>query len=150
MSAIESSIVIAASPQTVWAVVMDAERFGEWVTIHRGLRDLSPGPPREGSRMEQILHLRGADIHVRWLLVECEPPSYACWHGRGPARTSARIEYRLTAVPEGTRFDYQNHFETPLGPLGAFASRRVMGHMAQREADRSLAALRELIEHSDG
>ena len=146
MSTVESSVVIAAPRQSVWAVVMDAERFGEWVTIHRGLRDVSPGPAREGSSMEQILHLRGADIRVRWVLVECDPPSYARWQGRGPARTRARIEYRLTAAPQGTRFDYRNEFDTPLGPLGAFASRRVMGQMAQREADRSLAALRELVE----
>jgi hypothetical protein len=146
MSIVESSIVIAASPQRVWDVVLDAHRFGEWVTIHRGLRNVSPGPVREGSQMEQTLHLRGADIRVRWLLVECRAPDYARWQGRGPARTHARIEYRLTAVPEGTRFDYQNEFEAPLGALGAFASRHVMGHMAQREADRSLHALRDLLE----
>ena len=146
MSTVESSIVIAADPERVWNVVMDAHRFGEWVTIHRGLRNVSPDPVREGSEMEQTLHLRGADIRVHWLLVECQVPNYARWQGRGPARTRARIEYRLTAVPEGTRFDYQNEFETPFGALGAFASRRVMGHMAQREADRSLDALRELLE----
>lgn len=146
MSTVESSIVIAAPPARVWEVVMDAHRYGEWVTIHRGLRDVSPGPAREGSVMEQTLHLRGADIRVRWLLVECQEPSYARWQGRGPARTHARIEYRLTPVPEGTRFDYQNEFETPLGALGAFASRHVMGQLAQREADRSLSALRALVE----
>ncbi|HEY1777300.1 MAG TPA: SRPBCC family protein [Solirubrobacteraceae bacterium] len=149
MSTVESSIVIAASPERVWEVVMDAHRYGEWVTIHRGLRDASPGPVREGSHMEQTLHLRGADIRVRWLLVECHEPSYARWQGRGPARTHARIEYRLTAVPEGTRFDYENQFDTPLGALGAFASRHVMGHLAQREADRSLATLRDLLEREN-
>lgn len=146
MSTVESSIVIAAAPERVWDFVMDAHRFGEWVTIHRGLREVSPGPVRAGSTMEQTLHLRGADIRVRWLLVEYSPPSYARWQGRGPARTHAQIEYRLAAVPEGTRFDYRNEFGTPLGAIGAFASRHVMGQMAQREADRSLAALRDLLE----
>jgi hypothetical protein len=146
LSTVESSALIAAAPELVWDVVMDPQRLGEWVTIHRALREASPGPPHEGSSMEQVLHLRGADIRVRWLLVECQPPSYALWQGRGPARTHARIAYRLTGVPEGTRFDYRNEFETPLGVIGDFASRRVMGHLAQREADRSLAALRELVE----
>ena len=146
MSSVASSVVIAAAPDQVWDVVMDAHRLGEWVTIHRGVREVTPGPAREGARMEQTLHLRGADIRVRWLLVECEPPLYARWQGNGPARTHARIEYRLAAVPEGTRFDYRNEFETPFGALGAFASRLVVGALAQREADRSLAALRELVE----
>jgi len=146
MSLVRSSIVIAAPPERIWEVVMDARRFGEWVTIHRGLREVSPGPPREGSHMEQMLHLRGADIRVHWLLTECRPPTYAVWEGRGPARTHARIEYRLTVVAEGTRFDYSNEYEPPLGALGALATRTVMGQLAQREADRSLSALRALIE----
>ena len=148
MSVVRSSVVIAAPPETVWAVVMDARRFAEWVTIHREVRGISAGPPREGSQMEQILHLRGADIRVRWLLVECDPPSYARWEGHGPARSHAQIEYRLTAVAEGTRFDYQNEFQPPLGVVGAVASRTLMGQIPQREADRSLAALRALIERS--
>jgi carbon monoxide dehydrogenase subunit G len=146
MSVVESSIAIAAPPQRVWAVVMDPRRFGDWVTIHRELRVLSDGPPREGSIMEQVLHLRGTDIRVRWLLMDCREPNYARWEGRGPARSTAQIEYRLTATPEGTRFDYQNEFRPPLGALGAMASRTVMGQTPQREADRSLAALRRLIE----
>ena len=148
MSTVRSSVVIAAPAETVWAVVMDARRFAEWVTIHRAVHGISAGPPREGSQMDQILHLRGADIRVRWLLVECDPPSYARWEGRGPARSHAQIEYRLTALDEGTRFDYQNDFQPPLGPVGAFASRTLMGQIPQREADRSLAALRALIERS--
>jgi carbon monoxide dehydrogenase subunit G len=148
VSIVRSSIAIAATPETVWAVVMDPRRFGEWVTIHRELRDLSAGPPREGSSMAQVLHLRGADIHVRWLLAECREPYFARWEGHGPARSSARIEYRLTAIDDGTRFDYQNEFRPPLGAVGAIASRTLMGQTPQREADRSLAALRVLIERS--
>jgi uncharacterized protein YndB with AHSA1/START domain len=146
MSIVSSSIVIAAAPEAVWSVVMDAERLPEWVTIHRAVRNVTPGPPHEGSAMEQVLHLRGADLRVRWLLVECRPPSLARWEGRGPARSTALIEYRLSAVPEGTRFDYRNDFQPPFGAVGALASRTVMGHVPQREADRSLAALRALVE----
>jgi len=148
MSVVHSSIAIAAPPPDVWAVVMDPRRFGEWVTIHRELRDFFEGPAREGATMEQTLHVRGADIRVHWLLVACREPNFARWDGRGPARSHARIEYRLTAIPEGTRFDYQNEFRAPLGAVGALASRTVMGQAPQREADRSLAALRDLIERA--
>jgi uncharacterized protein YndB with AHSA1/START domain len=143
---VSSTVVIAAPPEAVWLVVMDPARLAEWVTIHRAVRAVTPGPPREGSEMEQILHLRGADLRVRWRLVECLPPSLARWEGHGPARSQAFIEYRLSAVPEGTRFDYHNQFQAPFGAVGALASRTVMGHVPQREADRSLAALRALVE----
>jgi carbon monoxide dehydrogenase subunit G len=150
VSVVESTIAIAAPPERVWAVVMDPRRYGDWVTIHRELRSLSDDPPREGTTMEQTLHVLGADLRVRWLLVECREPHYARWEGHGPARSNAHIEYRLTATEAGTRFDYQNEFRPPLGAVGALASRTVMGHVPQREADRSLAALRELIERSPG
>jgi carbon monoxide dehydrogenase subunit G len=146
MTVVHGSVLIAAPPQRVWAVVMDPDRLGEWVTIHRAVRAVSPGPPAEGSTMEQVLHLRGADIRVRWLLVECREPELARWEGRGPAGSRAEISYRLAAVPEGTRFEYENEFQAPFGAVGALASRTVMGQIPQREADRSLAALRELLE----
>jgi uncharacterized protein YndB with AHSA1/START domain len=148
MSVVRSSVVIAAPPERVWSVVMDPDRLREWVTIHREVREVTPGPAREGSRMEQVLHLRGADIRVRWLLVECVPPALARWEGHGPARSQALIEYRLVAVPEGTRFDYENEFRAPFGAVGALASRTVMGSVPQREADRSLDALRLLVERA--
>jgi uncharacterized protein YndB with AHSA1/START domain len=146
MSVVRSSVVIAAPPERVWAVVMDPARLAEWVTIHREVRDVTPGPAQEGSRMEQVLHLRGADIRVRWLLVDCVPPTLARWEGHGPARSQALIEYRLVALPEGTRFEYENEFRPPFGAVGALASRTVMGSVPQREADRSLDALRLLVE----
>jgi carbon monoxide dehydrogenase subunit G len=148
MNVVSSSIEIAAPPEAVWAVVMDPQRLHEWVSIHRGLRSASADPPHEGSTMEQLLHLRGADIRVQWLLVECRAPSFARWEGHGPARSSAETEYRLTPAGSGTRFDYRNDFRAPLGAFGALASRTVMGNTPQREADRSLAALRELLERA--
>ena len=80
--------------------------------------------------MEQVLHLRGADIRVRWLLVECEPPSYARWEGRGPARTQARIEYRLTAVAGGHALRLRRTSSSRRSArVGALASRTVMGQL---------------------
>jgi hypothetical protein len=148
MTVVRNSVVIAAPPERVWSVVMDPARLGEWVTIHRAVRSVSPGPPHEGSQMEQILHLRGTDIRVRWLLVECRRPALARWQGHGPARSRALIEYRFVAAPDGTRFEYENEFQPPFGAVGALASRTVMGNVPQREADRSLAALRALIERT--
>ena len=69
--------------------------------------------------MEQTLCLRGVNFKVKWELATCEEPHHAEWKGRGPARSHAETEYRLTAVDGGgTRFDYRNEFKAPLGPLG--------------------------------
>jgi uncharacterized protein YndB with AHSA1/START domain len=146
VSEVVTSIQIAAPPEKVWALAMDPERLKEWVTIHRRLHDHDGGPPRKGYAMEQTLHLRGVNFKVHWELVACDAERHAEWHGRGPARSRAETEYRLTAVDGGTRFDYRNEFKAPLGPLGAVASRAIVGGLPRREADASLRRLKALVE----
>lgn len=146
MSVVETSTVIAASPEEVWDVVMDPHRLEEWVTIHRRVDEISDGAPRAGFRMKQTMRLRGATFHVRWLLADCEVGRRALWEGQGPARSRAQIEYLLDEEDGGTRFHYRNEFHPPLGSLGAAASRALIGGISEREAQRSLDRLKALLE----
>lgn len=149
MSLVTASIPIAAAPEKVWEVVMDARRLGEWVTIHRRLLHADDGPPRVGFRMDQQIHMRGVSLDVHWELVECRPCRLAVWEGRGPARSRAHSEYRLREEDGGTRFDYRNEFHAPLGPVGAIVSRALVGGMPERAAGRTLERLRTLLEDGD-
>ncbi len=147
MSTVTASIEIAATPAEVWDTVMDPDRLDDWVTIHRRLRRCDGGPPRVGYRMDQQIHLRGVSLDVHWTLVECLPGERAVWQGRGPARSRARTEYTLSATLGGrTRFDYRNEFHPPLGPVGALASRALVGGVPEREAARTLSRLRAILE----
>jgi len=140
------TIDLPAPPAEVWALIMDPERLGDWVTIHRRLHDHFTGPPRVGSEMVQTLALRGAPFKVRWQLIACEAPHHAEWHGRGPARATAETEYHLSDDGSGgTRFDYRNAFSAPGGPLGALASRALVGELPRKEADASLRRLLGLL-----
>ena len=126
---------------------MDPARLDEWVTIHRKLRGSDEGTPRVGFRMDQQVHLRGVSLDVHWTLVECIPGERALWEGRGPARSRARTEYILRPIGRGgTRFDYRNEFHAPLGPLGALASRALVGGIPEREASQTLDRLRSILE----
>jgi uncharacterized protein YndB with AHSA1/START domain len=145
MSTISVSAHISASPQRVWETVMDPARLGEWVTIHRGLRRADAGPPHVGYKMDQQIHLRGVNVDVHWRLQECRPGQLAVWEGRGPARSRARTEYALRPEADGTRFDYRNEFHPPLGPIGALASRALVGGIPEREAQRTLERLNALV-----
>ena len=147
MTEVVTSIDIDAPPERVWELAMDPNCLSEWVTIHRRLHGHDDGPPRKGYAMEQTLHLRGVNFKVHWELVRCEYPFHAEWHGRGPARSHAETEYRLTANDRGgTHFGYRNEFRGPLGPLGAIASRALVGGLPKREADASLQRLKALVE----
>jgi carbon monoxide dehydrogenase subunit G len=141
VSDVATSIDIDASPEDVWRSVMDPTRLGEWVTIHRRLLSHSD------DEMEQVLCLRGANFKVKWHLATSKAPHHATWKGRGPARSHAETEYRLTADGHGgTHFDYRNEFRAPLGPLGAFASHALVGGLPAKEANASLEKLKALME----
>jgi len=61
------------------------------------------------------------------------------------AGTTARTVYRLAAENGGPRFSYYNEFTFPAGKVGEAASQVVAG-AAEREADDSLARLKQLVE----
>jgi carbon monoxide dehydrogenase subunit G len=142
VSDVSTSIDIDAPVEDVWRTVMDPRRLGDWVTIHRELLSHSP------DTMEQVLCLRGAKFKVKWQLATNDAPHHAEWKGRGPARSHAETEYRLTDNGKGgTHFDYRNEFKAPLGPLGALASHALVGGLPAKEADASLKRLKALVEN---
>lgn len=147
MSLVQVSIDINAAPEVVFDTIMDPKRLGDWVTIHRSVSNISHPPESPGAKMDQVLCMRGVNFKVHWTLVDISRPDEAEWEGRGPALSKARIHYRLSGAPEGpTRFDYTNEFHAPGGPLGAMASRVLVGQASEREARESLNRLKDLVE----
>lgn len=149
MSGVHVTIDLDAPIERVWETVMDPSRLKDWVTIHRAVRNLSEQPLRNGSTMDQVLHLRGVSFSVHWTLVNVNAPNHAEWEGRGPAHSRALIRYELT--PNGdhaTVFEYTNEFTPPGGRLGVVASRVIVGAASEREAHNSLTRLKRLVEQS--
>lgn len=150
MSSVTFDVDIDAPPEKVWNLVMDPSRFGEWVTIHRKINKADAGPPRAGMKMDQTLCLRGANFKVKWTLDECREGRRAVWEGKGPVMSHARTAYVLEPNDNGgTHFHYENEFKAPAGPLGAAASRMLVGALPEREAKASLQKLKQLLE-ADG
>ena len=147
MTLVTASIDIDAPRERVFEAVLDPSRFDEWVTIHRRVNEVDSGAPREGYGMEQTLCLRGANFKVKWKITEYEPGRHVTWEGRGPAHSYARTAYSVSDRDgDGTHFEYENEFKAPGGFLGAAASRVIVGGVPQREANRSLQALKRLLE----
>jgi uncharacterized protein YndB with AHSA1/START domain len=147
MSTVHHKIRIEAPIDRVWETIMDPSRFGDWVTIHRAVRNVSADPRAKGATMEQVMHMRGLNFKVHWTLTDVQPPTRAEWEGTGPARSSARITYSLSADGDGaTVFEYTNEFRAPGGPLGNVASTMIVGQASDREAHKSLQRLKALLE----
>jgi uncharacterized protein YndB with AHSA1/START domain len=149
MSRVQVTTRIEAPVDRVWKTVMDPYCLEDWVTIHRSVEGVSSRPLHTGSTMDQVLHLRGVSFRVHWTLVEVNPPSHAEWTGEGPAHSCARICYDLIADGDGaTQFEYTNEFTPPGGRLGTVASRVIVGAASEREAEKSLARLKALLERN--
>ncbi len=146
MSVVIARIDIDAPLQEVWDYVMDPSHYGDWVTIVDDVSNVSRGPLRPGFEMDQTLHLRGVRFKVHWRLDIVRPPRSARWEGRGPARSRAVIEHRLSMRDGLTHFDYRNEFRTPFGPLGAAASKVIVGGIPEKEANASLTRLKQILE----
>jgi len=119
--------------------------MGEWVSIHRDFPTPPPGDVEAGTRFEQTLAVAGTPFKVEWTAVDVKDPERLSWEGTGPAGTTARTSYSLTAADGGTRFGYENEFKLPAGQVGEAASGVISGS-AEREANDSLARLKALAE----
>lgn len=150
MSLVKASIDIDAPLQEVWDHIMNPAKMGSWVTIVDRIERVDPGPIRPGFRMSQTLCLRGVHFKVHWTLEDLDAPRFARWEGRGPARSTAITENRLVQRDGITHFDYRNDFRTPFGPLGAAASKVIVGGIPEKEANASLRRLKAILEEMHG
>ncbi len=143
---VKESIEIAAPVQRVWDVVMDPRRLEDWVSIHHAVSEVPDGPLVTGSRFRQEMRLKRVPLKVQWEVVDCSAPHEATWRGEAAAGARARIRYVLTETERGTRFDYENEFELPAGPIGKVAGRAFNAVSGDREARKTLDALKRLLE----
>jgi uncharacterized protein YndB with AHSA1/START domain len=147
MSTVHAEIEIDAPIERVWETIMDPERLGDWVTIHKSVKNVSDSPLREGATMDQAIQVRGLTFRVHWQLVSVNPPHTAQWEGGGPAHSNALIRYELSSEgTDQTKFRYTNEFHPPGGRLGNVAGRMIVGATSQREANNSLSKLKALLE----
>jgi uncharacterized protein YndB with AHSA1/START domain len=143
---VTESIVLAASPERVWDTIMDPTLLERWVTTHDSAAGVAPGPIAEGETFKQKLRLAGKSFEVDWRVAEADRPRLARWEGDGPAGSTARVAYRLRPHDGGTRFEYENEFALPGGPLGRLAGGLLAATPGAREARRSLERLQVMLE----
>lgn len=145
MPDVRESIEIEAPAEEVWALVMDPDRLGDWVTAHRDASGVPDRPLEPGDEFNQKLCVAGKSFNVDWELIEARKPEFAVWKAKGPKGAGADVRYELSGNGDGTRFEYTNDFDLPGGPL-KFVAGGIAGRPAKRAARKSLRRLKKLLE----
>ena len=145
MTKLEREIHIDATPEDVYATLMDPACLGDWVTIQDELLEAPDGDLEQGDTLVQRMKIAGQKFKLRWTVEKAERPSKTVWRGKGPLGSKAKVTYDLAANEGGTRFTYTNEYDLPGGPAGRLAGRAIVG-ASGAEADKTLKRLKALIE----
>ena len=107
------SVDIAASPDIVWAVMSDGERWPQWTASVTSVRLLDPGPLRIGTRA-WIKQPRFPP--ARWIVTALEPGRSFTWKSGGPG-VWVHAHHSVAPVATGTRATLRLHYEGLLARL---------------------------------
>lgn len=146
MARIERQIEIYRSPEDVFAVVTDLDRLPEWATVVIETREVSDRPLRNGCTFRQTLRVLGREVETEWRVEELEPPRHVAYAATGPGGGTLTMRQTVTPADRGSRVALELHYELPGGWLGELLDRRVVEQQNEREADRSLTQLKQLLE----
>ena len=129
---------VEAAPDTVWQLVCDLPRMGEWSPENQG------GEWLDGARGPALgARFRGCNRHPaigEWESVavvdQLEPGRVLGWVVGDPATPAAR--WRFEVVPDGDGCVLRQHFQFGLGPSGLTAAIERMPDKEERIVARRL------------
>jgi hypothetical protein len=136
MRRIETSIEIEAPPSSVWAVLADTARYGDWNPFVRSIE----GRLRPGEHLRVRLETPGGRaMTLRPTVLVAEPGHELRWLGRlgVPHLFDGEHEFVLSPVDRGTRtrFGHAETFRGMLVPLlGRVLTDTGRGFIAMNEA----------------
>src|SRR5438876_12143796 len=79
-----ASVELAAAPEQVYAVLADASRMPQWLTMHAGWPQQPPAGLAEGASFSQQVTLMGIPSEVNWTVVRLRPGQAVWLDGSGP------------------------------------------------------------------
>lgn len=131
---------IQASPDEVWAVLVDFSAYEAW----NPMIPWAAGEPVVGARLPVRVVLDGRQQDFTHVVTQVDPPHRFCWRDAGP-QTVVAFGQRcrtLTPVDQGTRLDVALLIE---GPMKGTVDRRY-GEAMQAAIEAEAAALKQRVE----
>lgn len=103
LSMARNQAYIDAPPAAVFAVLSDADSYGEWVVGSRTIRDADAGFPAVGTRFHHQVGIPPLLLNDHTEVLESQAPSRLVLRAKTRPLATARIELRLVAEGQGTR-----------------------------------------------
>jgi hypothetical protein len=93
---------IVAPLDSVWGIVKDPSRYGDWNVTHTGFPDGTPDFYAEGMRIRERLVIMGMPAEARWTITHYEDLRGVAMEGDGPMGITLRQILGLTESDEAT------------------------------------------------
>jgi hypothetical protein len=93
---------IVAPLESVWGIVKDPSRYGDWNVTHTGFPDGTPDFYAEGMRIRERLVIMGMPAEASWTITHYEDLRGVAMEGDGPMGITLRQILGLTESDGGT------------------------------------------------
>jgi ligand-binding SRPBCC domain-containing protein len=87
---------IVAPLESVWGIVKDPSRYGDWNVTHTGFPDGTPDFYAEGMRIRERVVILGMPAEARWTITHYEELRGVAMEGDGPMGLTLRQVLGLT------------------------------------------------------
>jgi hypothetical protein len=142
---LESTVTIRRPVEDVWAFSIDLFNSPRVRGMSLAARFVSPGPPGLGSVADMRTVILGFETHLRFTVIEWDPPHAVVASMSGPFLRSGRVTTELTATSEGTR--RVSRLDLELSP-GGILLWPLLGQLLRRDQAGNDRRLKELLEAS--
>jgi carbon monoxide dehydrogenase subunit G len=141
---VTASAIVLGSPDDVFALLCDTQRYPEWVTGTDAVTR-TDGPAAGGSTYDEVNPILGPwKAKTHWRVAEHEAPRHSL-HSTGDIPLSSHFEVVMEVAPEGdgSRVTITLRGEPAYGPIGALFARLMQGQV-DRDNRSSVEAFAEL------
>jgi hypothetical protein len=140
---VSMSADLSGPPSTVWRLLVDWERQGDWMLEASDFVVISEHREGVGVTAEATVKIGGISTRDRIRVDVWDPPERLGLEHLG--WVSGRGDMRLTPIEGGrTHLDWTEELHPPLGPLGAIGI-RLFTPLMRRIFERDLRVLAELV-----
>ncbi|MFT4128344.1 MAG: SRPBCC family protein [Gordonia sp. (in: high G+C Gram-positive bacteria)] len=121
MASVSVTVEAPSTPEAVWELLSDLNRWEQWLTIHQGWRGEVPAELTAGSQFTEVVSVMNMANKIEWTVDEVEAPQFLTISGTGMA--GVKIAFTLKVEPaEGgnTKASFDANFSGSMivGPIG--------------------------------